>query len=227
MSAELHLPDLPDVAVSVGPEPGRPQRQRLNWTERLRMGLGTYLPLLMMVALAGATWWLVKVSPATPQVSQPSAVRHEADYALEHFSTQRYDASGRLAVQIDGDKLRHYPDTDELEIDSVKLVAQAPDGRVTTATARHAVVAGDGSVARLEGDARVQSQGPGSEPPVLLEGQRLVARLKDRQVSTDQPVHVRQGSTEFRADGLDYDDNTRLLQLHGKLRARLQPGRRP
>jgi lipopolysaccharide export system protein LptC len=226
MSAELHLPDLPDVAVSVGPERGGAQRPRLAWTERVRMGMGTYLPLLMMVALAGATWWLVKVSPAAPEQRQPGAMRHDADYTLAHFSSQRYDASGRLAVQIEGEQLRHYPDTDELEIDSVKLIAQAPDGRITTATARHAVVAGDGSEARLEGDARVLSQGPGSEPAVSLEGQRLVARLKERRVSTDQPVRVRQGASEFSADGLDYDDNTRQLRLHGKLRASMQPGRR-
>jgi len=222
MSAELHLPDLEDVAVSVGLEPGAPRRARMAWTERLRLLVATYLPLLMMVSLALATWWLVKISPKSPGTLTEAAVTHHPDYTLERFSLQRYDASGRLAVQIEGEQLRHYPDTDALEIDTVRLVATAPDGRVTRATARHAMAAGDGSVAWLDGDAKVVSQGPGAEPPIDIQGQRLVAHLRDRRVSTDQPVWVRQGSSEFRAEALDYDDTTRQLLLHGKVRVQMQ-----
>ena len=225
MSPELHLPDLEDVPVSLSLGPGGPRRVRMAWTERLRLLLATYLPLLLMVALAMATWWLVKVSPKTPGPQAQAAVNHDPDYTLERFSLQRYDPNGRLAVQIDGEQLRHYPDTDELEIDVVRLVATAPDGRTTVATARRAVAAGDGSVARLEGDAKVVSHGPGNDAPVEIEGQRLVARLRDRQVSTDQPVHVQQGNSAFSAEALDYNDATRQLQLHGKVRVVLLPGK--
>lgn len=226
MSAELHLPDLPDVPVSLGPDPGAARPGRISWADRLRMALGTYLPLLMMVALALATWWLVKISPPAPEQRKPSAVRHDADYQLARFSMQRFDANGRLAVLIEGEQLRHYPDTDELEIDTVRITATAPDGRVTRATARHAVAAGDGSEARLEGDARIVSQGPGDEPPVEIEGQRLLAQLQQRVFSTDQPVRVRQGASEFSAAALRYDDTTRQLVLTGRLHAQLTPQRK-
>ena len=39
-------------------------------------------------------------------------------------------------------------------------------------------------------------------------------------------VVVRQGDSEFNADGLEYDDNTRLLTLHGNVHALMQPALR-
>lgn len=222
MNVELHLPDLPEVPVSVGPAPAAQTRPRVAWSERLRMGLGTYLPLLLMVALALGTWWLVKVAPRATTEPQATVLRHEADYTLERFAMQRYDKAGRLVALLEGEQLRHFPDTRELEVDTVRVTFTAPDGRVTHITARQAVAADEGTLVRLEGDARVESQGTKGEPPVVIEGQRLVANIHDQLVSTDQPVRVRQGSTEFSAEALTYDAVTLQLTLQGKVRAVLQ-----
>lgn len=222
MNAELHLPDLPEVPVSVGAAGAHASPAR-SWGERVRALLGTFLPLLLMVALALVTWWLVKVAPSTPSAGGVRALTHDPDYTLDHFTMQRYGADGQLAVRIEGRTLRHFPDTDELAIDTVRIDVTSPDGRVTRATAAQAVAAGDGSQARLEGNAEVVSQGPGGEPPMDLQAQRLVFLIRERKVTTDQPVHVTQGRTEFTADALDYDDRARLLVLHGKVRARLTP----
>lgn len=223
MNVELHLPDLPDVPVSVIPPPVAPARPKVAFSERLRMLLGTYLPLLLMVALALGTWWLVKVAPRTDTPTPSLALRHEADYALERFAMQRYDKAGRLVALLEGEQLRHFPDTRELEIDTVRITFTAPDGRVTHITARQAVASDDGVIARLEGDAKVESQGLAGEPPVLIEGQRLLANIPDQQISTDQPVRVRQAGTEFSAESLAYDAITRGLTMQGKVRAVLQP----
>lgn len=222
MNVELHLPDLPEVPVSLGPPPVAPPRPRVAWSERLRMGLGTYLPLLLMVALALGTWWLVKLAPPPAHSSQAAVLRHEADYTLARFAMQRYDRSGRLVALLEGEKLRHYPDTRELEIDTVRVTFTAPDGRVTHITARQAVASDEGSEVRLEGDARVESQGRSGEPPVVIEGQRLVAQLQNQVVSTDQPVRVHQGGTEFSAEALRYEAVSQNLTLLGKVRAVLQ-----
>jgi len=44
-----------------------------------------------------------------------------------------------------------------------------------------------------------------------------------RQVDSKYMVLVRQGDSEFNADGLEYDDLTRLLTLHGNVHALMQP----
>lgn len=225
MNVELHLPDLPEVPVSLGAapgSPGTPPRGRVDWSQRLRGLFGTYLPLLVLAMLALATWWLVKNSPVPVEPRSAAALTHEPDYTLQRFTLQRYDVAGQLTVQIEGEQLRHYPDTDEIEIDTVRMVTSSPDGRVSRATARRAFVASDNSQVRLEGGAHVVSTDTNGAT-VEIDGERLLALVKKRQVQADRPVQVRQGGSEFTADAMEYDEVSRLLTLHGKVKATLLP----
>ena len=225
VGAELHLPDLPEVPVAIGAEPAQPEPARsaqLPWRERLRQVLQAYLPLAAMVALAVLSWWLVRIAPRTEPGVAPAGVRHEPDYQLERFQVLRYDAAGQPMLRLEGEKLRHFPDTDEHEIDTVRLWLTGVGGRETQASARQALVSGDGSRVRLEGDVQVQSLAEG-ETPVQFDGQQLLVLVPERQLSTDQPVRVRQGHSEFTAAALHFDEPRRLLELKGRLHATMQP----
>jgi lipopolysaccharide export system protein LptC len=222
VSVELHLPDLPEVPISLGPAAAGPARQPTPWHLRVRDALSSYLPLLLMALLALATWWLVKSSPR-PETARPvAAVSSEPDYTMTQFAVERFDASGRLKLRIEGAQLRHFPDTDRIEIEGAQIRAYAPDGRVTLATARRALGNGDGSEIQLLGGAEVTAQ-DGSGVPLVMKGEFLHAFLVTERVKTHLPVTVRQGSSEFRAAGLEYDHAARRLDLKGPLRAVLSP----
>ena len=136
---ELHLPDLPEVSlgpVSLGP--GSAQGRR-PWAARWRDGLSSYLPLLLMALLASSTWWLVKHTPGIEGPATAKPVRSDPDYTMRGFKLTRFAPDGRFAVRIEGEVLRHYPDTDRLEIDGVRIESVSPDGRITRATARRAL----------------------------------------------------------------------------------------
>ncbi|MDZ7813473.1 MAG: LPS export ABC transporter periplasmic protein LptC [Ideonella sp.] len=228
MNHPLHLPDLPEVPASLS-EPlapiaaGPEQRRRVvHWPTRLKGLLATYLPLMMMALLALGTWWLVKNAPKPIGPVAEKVVRHEPDYTMASFSIERFDAQGRPTARLMGEQLRHYPDTDEIEIDTVHLIATGEDGRVTHATAQRAVAAGDGTQVRLEGGAKVVSTGAEGDV-VQIEGDRLIAYLKERRMVADKPVRVRQSQSEFQAEALDFDQTQGRLLLHGRVQARLQP----
>lgn len=224
MSIELHLPDLPDVPISLGPVPQAPQplRAPLPWHLRLREMLATYLPLLLMGVLALGTWWLVKNTPPADAPSASALPREEPDYTMERFVVERFDKDGRLKLRLQGERLRHYAATDILEVDDARLRAVSADGRVTLAQARRAVANGDGSEVQLIGDARVDSTGPRGEP-ILFRGEFLHAFLATEQLRSHLPVVVQREGSEFRAAGMEYDHLSGKLQLQGKMRALLQP----
>jgi lipopolysaccharide export system protein LptC len=223
LSVELHLPDLPEVAVAIGAESGAPGISRRTGS-RWRSSLATALPLMLMAMLALATWWLVKNSPqaGTPSVAGP--LRHVADYRVERFTLQRFDASGQLVMQIEGANLRHFPDTDEFEVDTAHLHATGLDGRDTVATARQAIAAGNGSQVRLVGGAHVVSRAGQGEATEVL-GEQLLALIDERRVLAEQPVLVRQGASEYTAAGMTFDEKTRFVTLTGPARAVLHPHR--
>ena len=84
MKPELHLPDLPQVEVAIGPSDAF-QPVRVSWPVRLRFVVSSYLPILLMALLALATWWLVQNTPQRPPAAPEAAPRHEPDYEMEHF----------------------------------------------------------------------------------------------------------------------------------------------
>ncbi len=221
MAVELHLPDLPEVPITLGPADARP-RVRLPWHLRLRDALSSYLPLLLMALLALATWWLVKHSPRPPGAPEVAAVRQEPDYTMTQFSIERFDAGGRLKLRLEGDRLRHFPDSDRIEAEAVRIRAIAPDGRVTLARARKAVSNGDGSEVQLVGGAEVTSD-DGSGVPLVMSSEFLHAFLVAERVKSHLPVIVTQGGREVRAGGLLYDHGQRRLDLQGPVRAVFAP----
>lgn len=223
MSAELHLPDLPEVTLSLGAVPAAARRARIPWALRLRDALSSYLPLLLMLVLALATWWLVKNSPKAPPTAADSAVRVEPDYTMSGFAIERFDARGLLKLRIEGAQMRHFPVTDRIEIDAVKVRAIAPDGRVTLASARRALSNADGSEVQLLGGAEVTSESA-SGAPLVMRSEFLHAFLVTERVLTTAPVWVQWGTTQVRAASLDYDHAAGRMELGGPQRMTL-PGK--
>ena len=222
MSVELHLPDLPEVPISLGPAHGAAPRPRLPWHLRLRDVLSAYLPLLLMALLALASWWLVKNSPRPVTASEERPVSSEPDYTMSGFALERFDADGRLRLRIEGAHMRHFPATDRFEIDEARIHAVAEDGRITLALARQALGNGDGSEVQLLGGAEVTSD-DGNGAPLLMRSEFLHAFLVTERVRSHLPVVVRLGANEWRAGGLDYDHAARKLELAGPMRAQLVP----
>ncbi len=222
MSVELHLPDLPEVPISLGPALGPalagPPREPQPWHHRLRDLLSSYLPLLLMTLLALGTWWLIKNTPRPPGAPESRQLSHDPDYTMTKFALERFGADGRLKLRLEGAQLRHFPDTDRIEIDTVQMRAVAPDGRVTLAHAERAISNGDGSEVQLLGGAEVTS-GAGTAEPLVVRSEFLHAFLVTERLRSHLPVWVQRGATELRAAGLEYDHGSQRLDLAGPMRA--------
>ncbi|MBK1616365.1 LPS export ABC transporter periplasmic protein LptC [Rubrivivax gelatinosus] len=227
MSVELHLPDLPEVPISLGaaaqPPLDTPPAPRMPWSLRLREALSAYLPLLLMALLALATWWLVKNTPSAPRTPDQAVVRQDPDYTMTGFAVERFEATGRLKVRIEGEQMRHYPATDQIEIDRVHIRAIAPDGRVTLADARRALANGDASEIQLLGAAHVTTTDERGQK-VQMAGEFLHAFLVTERVRSHLPVRVTSADgSVFEATGLEYDHGLRKLELRGPMRGTFAP----
>ena len=226
--------DLPEVvsltapaALSPPAAPVSAQRARQPWRWRVVEVLSSYLPLLMMAVLALGTWWLVKNTPVAGEVRVAAPLRHEPDYEMRNFAVQRFTPEGPLRAQIEGDAMRHYPDTDTLEIDNVRLRAVAPDGRVTLATARQAIANGAGTEVQLMGGAEIVREATADDAAINFKGEFLHAFLDTERVRSHLPVTVTRGGTQVHAEGMEYSHLDRLIQFSGRMRATFSPKGRP
>jgi lipopolysaccharide export system protein LptC len=208
-------------AGSVAPAPA--VRPKMAWSWRLREAISAWLPILLMGALALGTWWLVKVTPGPVTERRSIPPRHEPDYAMNDFSVQRFARDGKLRLHIEGAQLRHYPDTDTIEIDEVRIRAVGADDRVTVANARLAVANSAATEVQLQGGAQVLRLATPREPALEMRGEFLEAFLDTERVRSHLPVVVRSGADELRADSFEYDHASRSAQLKGRISATFAP----
>jgi len=200
---------------------------RAPWAWRVLDTASAYLPLLLMAALALGTWWLVKNTPLLENDRALAPLRHDPDYTMNQFMVQRFAANGAMRVQIEGDVARHYPDTDTLEIDNPRIRATGLDGRVTVATAKRALSNSDGSEIQLSGGAHVVREARGDDEALEFRGEFLHALLATEQVRSHLPVTITQGATQIRADGMSYDNLSRIVEFKGRVRAVLSSSANP
>ncbi len=181
--------------------------------------LSAYLPLLLMAVLALGSWWLVKNTPLFDKPTPAPPARHDPDYTMTQFMVQRFSADGTLRGQIEGDLLRHYPDTDTVEIDNPRIRAIGSDGHVTRATAHRALANADGSEVQLLDDARVIREATPTEAAIEFRSEFLHAFLNLERVQSHLPVVVTQGASEVRAAAMEYDNLARVITFRGKSHA--------
>jgi lipopolysaccharide export system protein LptC len=204
-----------------GPEPVVPAAA--PWYARFFDLASAYLPLLLMAALAAGTWWLVRNAPVQETHRDVPSIRHEADYVMTNFVVQRFAADGSLRTQIEGAVLRHYPDNDTLEIDDARIRAIGDNGTVTLASAKRALANGDGSEVQLIGNAHVTRPADGKQEEVEFRSEFMHAFRNVEQVRSNQPVVVTQGNSVVHAEGMVYDNLSRVVELLGHASASFTP----
>lgn len=204
--------------------PRGPVRPKLPWWVRLVDTITIYLPLLLMALLAAGTWWLVKNTPVPdgPRVEAPP--RQDPDYVMTGFSVQHFTPTGRPSTFLEGREMRHYPATDMVEIDDVRVRSVDEYGRVTVATARRGVSNRNASEVQLIGQAHVVREAggppdaPGGNDRLEFLGEFLHVYTDAQRVESDQPVVLRRGGMEVRAASLRYDHGKQVLELKGQVR---------
>jgi lipopolysaccharide export system protein LptC len=179
-----------------------------------------YLPIILMGLLALGTWWLVRNAPAPIAAAAPPSNGNQPDYFMKVFSVKSFDATGRMQSEIKGDMGRHFPDTDTLEIDNVRMRSVSPQGVVTLATANRALSNADGSEVQLFGNAVVTRE---TQPRLEFRGEFLHAFTQTERVRSDQPVVLIRGNDQFTADAMEYDNLDQVLQLPRRVRGVLMP----
>jgi lipopolysaccharide export system protein LptC len=194
--------------------------------------LSIYLPIMLMGLLALATYWLVRSSPQAEPQAAGQPLRKDPDYLMERFSVKTFDSEGRLKSEVQGEQARHYPHTDVLEIDQVRVRSFSRRGYVTTATARRAVANSDASEVQLIGDARVVREATidrsgATLPRVSFRGEFLHAYLNEERIKSHKPVELTRGNDSITADSMDFSNFDQIMEMRGRVRGTLQPPAQP
>ena len=187
-----------------------------------------YLPLGCMAVLALGSYWVVRSAPPVVIPTLPLVQRHDPDYFMDSFAVKTFDAGGRMRSEVMGNRARHYPDTQWLEIDGIRIRSFDAKGNLTTASADRGLTNEDGSEVQLMGHALVVREGTvqageAASPSMQYRSEFLHAFLNTERLKSHKPVALQRGGDRFTADSMDFDNAEELLQLNGRVHVTLAP----
>ncbi|WP_167481279.1 LPS export ABC transporter periplasmic protein LptC [Acidovorax cavernicola] len=203
-------------------------RRAWNLTRDVLDRTTIYLPIILMAGVALGTYWLVRNAPKLLEPTVKAAPTHEPDYFMRDFVIKNFLPNGDLRSELHGVEGRHYPDTDTIEVDQVRMRSISPEGLVTRSSANRGLSNSDGSEIQLFGNAIVirdpaVSASGKATPRLEFRGEFLHAFLDTEKVQSNKPVTLIRGSDQFTGDSLDYDNLSGVANLTGRVRGVLVP----
>jgi lipopolysaccharide export system protein LptC len=186
-----------------------------------RMNLLQWLPVLAMAAIAGGTYWLLQMNlpSLVHQAVRPKT--HTADYFADHFSITTLDETGQTQYRINATKMTHFEDDDNIDAVLPSIRSFTPGKPDVTSYGDTGVIKGDGSVVDLYGNAKVLRDPGGGDPAMAAYSEHFHVLVNDDIVQTEKPVKLVRGQSVTTANGMLYNNVTRVMKLFGQVRGQI------
>jgi lipopolysaccharide export system protein LptC len=186
--------------------------------------LVAYLPVFLFAMLALGTYYLVRNTPAPAAAKPIKAPTHEPDYMMKRFVTRQFDVQGRLKSEVAGAQMRHYPDTDTMEIDAVKLRSFGTQGNVNVGSAQMALANADGSEVQMTGNVvLVREPGKTDAPRLEFRGEFIHIFANKEEMRSHLPVTMQRGSSAISADRMSFNNLNLQGEFTGRVRGSFSP----
>lgn len=181
-----------------------------------------WLPLLPLLGLLGATYWLnQQVQPDT--VKPDSSARHDPDSIVENFSAIRLNEQGTPHFIMNAKKMLHYPDDDSTALEMPHLTLLAEDRPPLLATAKTGTISSKGDELFLQGDVEVLREAGAQQDELRLQTEYLHIIPDQDLVNSNRAVTIVDAHSTVNAIGLEMNNKTRTIKLLSKVRSEYVP----
>jgi len=158
---------------------------------------------VVLVLLAGVSWWLVNQPP--PQ-KPPSAPAHsslrEVDYIVRGLDSTSMAPTGLPARALQARELRHFPADDTTELDRPVLTVHQEEGPPWLIESDTGWVSSDGTLVLLNGEVQITRAAGADNRPVRLDTRNVRVQPYQDYAETDERVRVRSGKDRVDATGM-------------------------
>lgn len=181
-----------------------------------------WLPLLPLLGLLGATYWLnqqVQPEPAKPD----NSMRHDPDSTMENFSATRLNEQGSPHFIMSAAKMLHFPDDGSTALEQPRITLLADNHPKVHATAKTGTVSKNGEELFLYGDVEVLREEGAQQDRLRLQTEYLQVNPAQDLVSSNLAVTIIEANTTVNAVGLELNNKTRTIKLLSKVRSEYVP----
>ena len=188
----------------------------------MKLSTTRLFPLLLMLALAGLTFWLER-TVREEEGTHPSLRRHDPDYIVDKMNHTRFSAQGMVESTLLAVKMLHYPDDDSTDLVAPHLVQTKPNEPRVTLTADRGALSQDGEEVFLYGNVLVVRDGSAEHSETRMRTSFLHLARGQSVIRTDREVVVTEEDRVLSGRGMEYHNDSMQLFLRERVRGQFEP----
>ena len=182
-------------------------------------------PLLLMLALAGLSFWLERLVRDDEGV-HPALRRHDPDYMVDDLAHTRLNPQGVVESTLVAAKMLHYPDDDTTELVAPRVVQTKPGEPRMTVTADRGALSQNGEEVFLYGNVLVVREGEPGRSETRMRTSFLHVVRGHSVIRTDRDVVVTEENRVLSGRGMEYHNDSKELFLRERVRVQFAPKNR-
>jgi len=177
-----------------------------------------WLPLALLVLLAGLSFWIERVVQLPANGRQ--AAESEPEGIVENFDALRTDPAGNPEYRLSAKRLKHYSGSKLTEMESPRFVRLDAKAGEVTAVARQATISRDGDEVDLQGSVNVVRAARAGQSAMTLRTARLIVFPERNLLRAPGVIEIRDDTLDVRAGAMEYNAERRIIKLTGRVKAR-------
>jgi lipopolysaccharide export system protein LptC len=192
----------------------------MNFSSRVR----NWLPLLPLLCLLGATYWLnqqVQPIPAKPDTGE----RHDPDAIVENFSATKLNEQGMPGFVMAAKQMLHYPDDDSTTLEDPRITILSAEHPTIHAIAKHGIISSKGDEVFLRDNVEIVREANARQDQLTVQTEYLHIIPDQNLTDTDRAVTITDAHTTVHATGLEMNSKTRTLKLLSQVRSEHVPAK--
>ena len=182
-------------------------------------------PLVLMLALAGLTFWLER-TVREEEGAHPSLRRHDPDYVVDNLAHTRFNVHGIVESTLAAVKMIHYPDDDSTDLVAPRMVQTKPNEPRVTLTADRGTLSQDGEEVFLYGNVLVVREAGPERAETRMRASFMHVVQAHSVIRTDRDVVITEEDRLLSGRGMEYHNDTKELFLRERVRGRFEPNKK-
>lgn len=191
----------------------------------MRERLRSWLPLLPLLLLLAATYWL-NLQVQSPVSTENKNLRHDPDYTIDNFTATTLDERGKIRFVMSAKKMWHYPDDDTTHLEMPKLASLTTDRPPVHMSAQNGELSHKGDEVFLRNDVVIVRPAYANRSELTFTTNYLHVLPNMDIVNTDQPVTVVDARTKHNAVGMELDNKARTIRFLSQVKTVYEPAKK-
>jgi lipopolysaccharide export system protein LptC len=189
--------------------------------ERLR----NWLPLLPLLLLLAATYWL-NLQVQAPTSGDNQNLRHDPDYIIDNFTATTLDEQGKIRFVMSAKKMWHYPDDDTTHLEAPRLESMTAEHPPMHLTALNGELSSKGDEVFLRNDVVIVRPAYANQSELTVTTNYLRVLPNKDIVNTDQPVTMIDARTTLNAVGMELDNKAHTITFLSQVKTVYEPAQK-